>query len=75
MTTIQQEIKDCKGNKEALLKLIASKYDSEITRENLKSDCPDLWFELLRYNQLDYDLSYINIEIHYNCILQCLNKK
>ncbi len=66
MKTIQEEIKDCKSNKVALLELIASKYTDEITREELKSDYPDLWFQLLRYNQIDYDLSYINIEITYN---------
>lgn len=63
MENTYQEIKECRGNKHALLMLIASKFESSINREKLKKEQPALWIELLKYNQVDYDLSYINIEI------------
>jgi len=61
--TIQEEITATKRNKVALLELIASKFITQINREILKEDSPILWFELLRYGQVGYDISYINIEI------------
>jgi uncharacterized protein (DUF433 family) len=75
MKTIQKEIKDCKSNHRAILMLIASKYNDTITREKVKADYPELWFEMLKYNQIDYDLSYINIEILTNeKTIKCHNK-
>lgn len=64
--SIEDEIKNTKGNKVALLKLIASKFYNTIDRSDLKNQQPELYTELWRYNQVDFDISYINTEIALN---------
>lgn len=61
--TIEEQIKETKGNHINLMNLVASKFNREITRETLIAESPKLFNELMRYGQIDYDLTYINIEI------------
>lgn len=67
--TIHVEIENCKKNKYKLLQLTASKFTETITRERLSKEQPDLYFELLRFGNIDYSISNINFDI------VCSNRK